>query len=611
VADRHPIRYRGAVPDETLVSAADIARLAGVGRAAVSNWRRRHADFPRPAGGTPASPLFALPELEDWLRGQGKVAEIPQAERAWQELRAQAGDDLRLAAALGDAGEGLARRPARVPAALGELAAALGADGAFETLLGRFQDTQARRAATPPEIADLMAALAGGARVVLDPACGTGELLLAAREHGAARLLGQDLAADAARLAGIRLRLGHGDAVIRAGDSLLGDAFPGVLADAVLCDPPFHERAWGHDELTADPRWSYGLPPRLEPELAWVQHVLAHLSPGGLGVVLMPAAAAGRRPGRRIRAQLLRKGALRGVIGLSATHQLWLLRPAAGVPPGSVLMAGPADPAAIVAAWQRFEADPAHDVPGVSRGVPVIDLLDEEVDLTPARRLSVRAPERTAERFAEEQQRLAAAVDGLRPLLPDLRPAPAPRELTAVPVAELTRTGQLDLQHAPGRGDAAPGDAALLTAEDVIEGRPASGQGTPDDRWPAVRRDDIVVAAAAGRLAVRVIRDGDDGAVLGPGLTLLRVDPAQLDPCFVAGALRSSANMQASVTQTGATGRADLRRALVPVLPLAEQRRYGAAFRRMDELESAVRSATAIGAELAQLLADGVTEGRL
>ncbi|WP_159026611.1 hypothetical protein [Streptomyces vietnamensis] len=30
-----------------------IARQAGVGRAAVVNWRRRHDDFPQPAVGTP------------------------------------------------------------------------------------------------------------------------------------------------------------------------------------------------------------------------------------------------------------------------------------------------------------------------------------------------------------------------------------------------------------------------------------------------------------------------------------------------------------------------------------------------------------------------------
>ena len=30
------------------MTAAAIARLAGVGRAAVSNWRKRHPDFPQP-----------------------------------------------------------------------------------------------------------------------------------------------------------------------------------------------------------------------------------------------------------------------------------------------------------------------------------------------------------------------------------------------------------------------------------------------------------------------------------------------------------------------------------------------------------------------------------
>ena len=273
-------------------------RLAAVGRTAVSNWRRRYADFPQPVGGTPASPLFALAEVEAWLRSQGKLLEVPLVERAWQELRARAGDDLQLAAALADAGDLLVKSQDSAPAAVRELAAALGAADAFEVLLRRFQEGQARRAAvTPPEIAELMAALTGGAQTGRDPACGTGELLLAARDHGGAcRLLGQDAAADQARLAGIRFQLGGSDATVRTGDSLRRHAFPGVLADTVLCDPPFHERGWGHEELTADPRWIYGLPPRLEPELAWVQHGLAHLAPGWLAVMLMPAAAAARRP---------------------------------------------------------------------------------------------------------------------------------------------------------------------------------------------------------------------------------------------------------------------------------------------------------------------------
>lgn len=606
----------------TLVAAADIARLAGVGRAAVSNWRRRHASFPRPVAGTAASPLFALAEVEAWLRGQGKLLEVPLAERAWQEIRARAGDGLRLAPALADAGERLASgRPA--PPAVAELAAAAGPAHAFEVLLSRFQGTSARGAAVPAaEVTGLMAALTEGAATVLDPACATGELLLAARDNGARLLLGQDASADLARLAGTRLRLSPGDGdgahragevIIRAQDALLRDGFPGVTADAVLCCPPALPRAGHHELDAADPRWVHGVPPRTEPELGWVQHAIAHLSPAGMAVVLMPQAAAARRPGRRIRAQLLRKGALRAVIALSAGNQasqLWLLRRPAGVAPATVLMMAAADPPAILATWRRFADDPGHDEPGVSRAVPVIDLLGDEVDLNPARYLSAPPAERAAEHFARTRAGLAAVMGGLPRLMPDVRPADRPRPVTFVTVAELARTGYAELYQAPARPDPGEGPAALLTAEDVIEGRPPSGSGRPGERWVTLRAGDIAVASsAAGRLAARVLRA--HGAILGPGLTLLRVDQERLDPYFVAGALRSSANGHVAARQTGSGGRADIARALVAQLPLPEQRRLGEAFRLAEELESAARSAAAMSASLAQLLADGIAGGTL
>src|SRR5260221_9757166 len=121
--------------EETQVAAADIARLAGVGRSAVSNWRRRYAGFPQPVAGTMASPLFALAEVEAWLRGQGRLLEVPLVERAWQELRAQAGDDLRLAAALATAGERLVAGQAAQPPAIAGLVTAIGPPAAVEGLL--------------------------------------------------------------------------------------------------------------------------------------------------------------------------------------------------------------------------------------------------------------------------------------------------------------------------------------------------------------------------------------------------------------------------------------------------------------------------------------------
>ncbi|TDD56485.1 hypothetical protein E1286_02340 [Nonomuraea terrae] len=127
---------------------------------------------------------------------------------------------------------------------------------------------------------------------------------------------GQELNENTARLASIRLRLHGFDTRIEVGDSLRADAFAGEQFDAVVCNPPFNERGWGYDELTSDPRWEFGLPPRGESELAWVQHCLAHVRPGGLVVIMMPGVAAGRRPGRRVRGNLLRAGVLRAIVSL-------------------------------------------------------------------------------------------------------------------------------------------------------------------------------------------------------------------------------------------------------------------------------------------------------
>jgi len=594
------------VADEATVSAADIARLAGVGRAAVSNWRRRHPDFPVPVGGTATSPLFALAEVEGWLRAQGKLAEVPLAERAWQEVRAEAGDDLHLAAAIARAGDLLVRQGHGM-SAVAELATRQGPAGAFEFLLDRYQETQ-RVSATPPEMARLMAELAGPARTVLDPACGTGELLLAARAQtrSPVRLLGQDVDPDTARLTGLRLTLRAADAAISPGDAITRDAFPGVQADAVLCDPPFHERVWGHEELAADPRWTYGTPPKAEPELAWVQHTLTHLAPGGLAVVLMPAVAAARRSGRRIRAELLRRGALRAVLAFAPNH-VWLLRRPESAP-ATVLMAESADRAALVRAWQEYGDDPDHDEPGISRAVPVIDLLDEEVDLTPGRHLPAAAPAETAAGIAKTHERLISLVGDLRGLVPPVQAAHEPQEPEVVPVSELARIGHLAIHQAPLRRDSddtgEQGEAAY-TAEDIAEGRPASGRITPGERWIPVLKGDVVVTATG---VARVIEES--GPLLGPQLTLLRPDPALLDPYFLAGVLRSAGNIRASALQTTG-GRADVRRARVPRLPPAEQRRYGAAFRRMAAFESALRTTTVLGTELAQMLADGVAEGLL
>ncbi|KAB8183661.1 N-6 DNA methylase [Microbispora catharanthi] len=662
---------------EATVNAGDIARLADVGRAAVSNWRRRYEDFPQPVGGTASSPLFSLPEVEAWLRRNGKSFEVSQGDRVWQRLRASA-DDLRLGEVLGEVGafllytlrdpDGWKRLSAApdfavgLPGAVAETTTDLppragdatpvepgllrlvagmaernGVAGTFEFLCERYAEAHSRRLAlTRPDVAALMTRLAcAGARTVLDPACGMGTLLLDAAGAGGAgdevRLLGQDANETVALLAALRLLLRGRDARVLPGDALRHDAFPldrpmdglgDALADAVVCDPPFNERAWGHEDLVGDPRWQYGMPPRGEPELAWVQHCLAHVRPGGLAAVLMPGAAASRRPGRRIRANLLRTGALRAVFTLApGGPDLWLLRrPEPGErQPGAILVADAGDdPASVEAVWRAHLAK--SELPRGGRTVRIIDILDDEVDVSPARHLSPRVDTRG---FPAARERFLEAVAELADDVPDLEVltgGAAGWDASWATVAEMARSGLVTIRHSTLRAlpaDASEGEASdggvpdggvpeggvpVLTADDVAAGTAPSRRIPRAPGLVAVRPGDVVASAVTARVVA------GEGAVLGPHLSLFRVDPDKVDPEFLAGFLRYAAG--GGRPHLGSS-RVEARRARVPQLPLAVQRTYGTAFRRLLALEDGLREAAAAGEALARLGVDGLIDGRL
>ncbi|MFC8790827.1 helix-turn-helix transcriptional regulator [Streptomyces cinereoruber] len=53
---------------------AEAARMAGVGRAAVVNWRRRYDDFPAPVAGTDVRPRFERSAVVAWLLAHDKLA---------------------------------------------------------------------------------------------------------------------------------------------------------------------------------------------------------------------------------------------------------------------------------------------------------------------------------------------------------------------------------------------------------------------------------------------------------------------------------------------------------------------------------------------------------
>lgn len=613
------------MPDSAALTAADIARLAGVTRATVSNWRRRHADFPAPSGGTDASPAYDRDDVEAWLAARGSLPDLPLDERLWRQVQeASHGADLgEVVAWAGQVlatphhGSEIGRRNASLTFSAGagkspELLPAL-TDAAstsnpahiLDSLITRYAEAGGGRVSvTPQPVADLMAAIGvRGQGTVFDPACGTGELLAAAARHGVSGLFGQELDDSLARLAGVRLAMSDREvnSQVRAGDSLRDDKFSDLVADVVLCHPPFGVQGWGNEELALDPRWEYGTPPKTEAELAWAQHAVAHLRPGGRAVLLMPPAAASRASGRRIRAEMLRRGVIKAVIALApgaiyprhVGAHLWVLeRPRAASPgPCTLLIDASADDV-VLSAWRSFAAEEKSNAsePGVWRSVPVIDLLDESIDLTPSRHIGLRAidrpPREVAEAVDSSRTRLKVLIAKMDEILCGDDWVLNDREIRwrEVSIGDLAQNGTIQIH------------------------RTSSARADQEIR---VGRGDIVMPIALSRpMTVQVVPDEDDGSALGRGRYLLRPDQERIDSWFLAGFLGSPANIQQAMYGTMSM-RIDVTRMTVPLLPLVEQQRYAAAFRQLCDFTAVVGELADRAKELAELLSKSLAEGSL
>jgi hypothetical protein len=156
----------------------------------------------------------------------------------------------------------------------------------------------------------------------------------------------------------------------------------------------------------------------------------------------------------------------------------------------------------------------------------------------------------------------------------------------------------------------APGPA-VLTEHDILAGTAPSGvlpDGPPEE--PVLTKPGDVVVPVLGRgAAARVVDEATAGAALGRNLYLLRPDPAALDPWFLAGFLRGTANNRQASSYASTSTRLDVRRLQLPRLPPADQRRYGERFRTLAAFEETLRLAGQLGEQLVQGLYDGLTDG--
>ncbi|MFE4371922.1 N-6 DNA methylase [Streptomyces sp. NPDC056835] len=676
-------------PPAVPVTLAEIARLAGVGRAAVSNWRRRHDTFPPRIGGTDVSPHFSLTDIEKWLRENRKLGKVTSREWLWPRFEAL-GDRDETGLAIAAAGRLLARGesgggpddagsgPVRAAVELGRRE---GSSDILMFLLRRWLDTHVRQITTTPEpLADLMADLALRVResaageqredpvTVLDPACGAGHLLAAAATavpaalNRPAALLGCDRDPVLTALTDVRLALLPRPGapapapVVAPGDSLRADPLIGTQADMVLCNPPSNERDWGYEDLATDARWAHGMPPRTEPELAWVQHCLARLRPGGSAVLLLPPTVAARKAGRRIRGSLLRTGALRAVVALppgsaaphSVSLHLWVLRrPVAGESPpgpGELLLVDAAARFPRSAArengpeWGELGAFVRSVVTGAIGGgtvggargglaaedpdttawatvIPVVDLLDDEVDLTPGRHIT-SASGHAGPRLADSWNEVGELLDGLRTEsagLAALDLSSGTADQPNATVGELARAGALTLRSGRHPAEAAtlePRHARipLLTLSDLLLDGSPRGWAHPDDAV-VVESGDVVVVGVSREFSAWV-HEGPPMAV-GPQIHAIRVDPEVLDRWFLAGSLTASANARHAGTHASSSSRIDMRRLQVRRLALPEQQRYSDAFRHLAAFERLAERLGTVAKELGRDLGDELAAGRL
>ena len=189
---------------------------------------------------------------------------------------------------------------------------------------------------TPAEVSRIMAQVIGIGpdtaldRAVYDPTCGSGSLLIKAADEApdGLTIYGQEMDVATWTMACMNMIL-HGNvaAEIKRGNTLAAPRFtdgPGRLKrfDFAVANPPFSTKAWSngldpdHDEFR---RFEYGIPPAKNGDYAFLLHLVASLKSTGKGAIILPHGVLfrGNREAR-IRRNLVKRGLIRGVIGLPA-----------------------------------------------------------------------------------------------------------------------------------------------------------------------------------------------------------------------------------------------------------------------------------------------------
>lgn len=190
---------------------------------------------------------------------------------------------------------------------------------------------------TPAEVSRIMANIIGIAQAktssnttVYDPTCGSGSLLLKVGDTATTKvtLYGQEKDATTSGLARMNMILHNNPtATIVQGNTLSTPKFiDGAQLktfDYVVANPPFSDKRWTTGlDLAKDPHdrfTPFGTPPTKQGDYAYLLHIVRSLKSSGTGACILPHGVLFRGNAEAdIRRNLVRKGYIKGIIGLPA-----------------------------------------------------------------------------------------------------------------------------------------------------------------------------------------------------------------------------------------------------------------------------------------------------
>lgn len=323
---------------------------------------------------------------------------------------------------------------------------------AYEYCLGKFAEQEGKLAGefyTPACVVHtLVEVIKPFNGRVYDPCCGSGGMFVQSAKFVEAHtgninnlsVYGQDSNPTTWKLCRMNLAIRGIEADLgkAASDTFFNDLHPTMKADYILANPPFNLSDWGADKLAEDVRWKYGLPPAGNANLAWMQHMIHHMSAKGrIGMVLANGSLSSQSGGEGdIRKNIIEDDLVEGIIAMPPqlfyTTQipvsLWFLN-RAKKQTGKTLFIDARNMGAMVSrrlremtdediakiaeTFEAFENGALEDEKGFCAAVSTADIAKQDYILTPGRYVGLAEQEDDGEPFDEKMARLTGELSEL------------------------------------------------------------------------------------------------------------------------------------------------------------------------------------------------------